>query len=119
MSIGSYKNGSYERESFHGDLNDIRVFRSGLSQAQLKELKNGIKEVALASLVGSWRTEVEEELQLSEPLEKIAHERIEKFLHRAFRSPPDEKTLSLYTKYFDKSYDESGDFTASMKSIVS
>ena len=119
MSIGSYKNGSYERESFHGDLNDIRVFRSGLSQAQLKELKNGIKEVALATMVGSWRTEVEEEPQLSEPVEKIAHERIEKFLHRAFRSPPDEKTLSLYTKYFDKSYDESGDFTASMKSIVS
>ena len=119
MSIGSYKNGSYERESFHGDLNDIRVFRSGLSQAQVKELKNGIKEVALATMVGSWRTEVEEEPQLSEPVEKIAHERIEKFLHRAFRSPPDEKTLSLYTKYFDKSYDESGDFTASMKSIVS
>ena len=119
MSIGSYKNGSYERESFHGDLNDIRVFRSGLSQAQVKELKNGIKEVALATMVGSWITEVEEEPQLSEPVEKIAHERIEKFLHRAFRSPPDEKTLSLYTKYFDKSYDESGDFTASMKSIVS
>ena len=119
MSIGSYKNGSYERESFHGDLNDIRVFRSGLSQAQVKELKNGIKEVGLATMVGSWRTEVEEEPQLSEPVEKIAHERIEKFLHRAFRSPPDEKTLSLYTKYFDKSYDESGDFTASMKSIVS
>ena len=119
MSIGSYKNGSYERESFHGDLNDIRVFRSGLSQAQVKELKNGIKEVGLTTMVGSWRTEVEEEPQLSEPVEKIAHERIEKFLHRAFRSPPDEKTLSLYTKYFDKSYDESGDFTASMKSIVS
>ena len=119
MSIGSYKNGSYERESFHGDLNDIRVFRSGLSQAQVKELKNRIKEVGLATMVGSWRTEVEEEPQLSEPVEKIAHERIEKFLHRAFRSPPDEKTLSLYTKYFDKSYDESGDFTASMKSIVS
>ena len=119
MSIGSYKNGSYERESFHGDLNDIRVFRSGLSQAQVKELKNGIKEVGLATMVGSWRTEVEEEPQLSEPVEKIAHERIEKFLHRAFRSPPDEKTLSLYKKYFDKSYDESGDFTASMKSIVS
>ena len=119
MSIGSYKNGSYERESFHGDLNDIRVFRSGLSQAQVKELKNGIKEVALKEMVGSWRTEEEEEPQLSEPIEKIAHDRIEKFLHRAFRSPPDEKTLSLYTKYFDKSYNESGDFTASMKSIVS
>ena len=118
MSIGSYKNGSYDRESFHGDLNDIRVFRSGLSQAQVKELKNGIKEVALKEMVGSWRTE-EEEPQLSEPIEKIAHDRIEKFLHRAFRSPPDEKTLSLYTKYFDKSYNESGDFTASMKSIVS
>ena len=119
MSIGSYKNGSYEREPFHGGLNDIRVFRSGLSQSQVKELKNGNKEVALATMVGSWRTEVEEEPQLSEPVEKIAHERIEKFLHRAFRSPPDEKTLSLYTKYFDKSYKESGDFTASMKSIVS
>ena len=119
MSIGSYKNGSYERESFHGGLNDIRVFRSGLSQSQVKELKNGNKEVALATMVGSWRTEVEEEPQLSEPVEKIAHERIEKFLYRAFRSPPDEKTLSLYTKYFDKSYKESGDFTASMKSIVS
>ena len=118
MSIGSYKNGSYDRESFHGDLNDIRVFRSGLSQAQVKELKNGIKEVALKEMVGSWRTE-EEEPQLSEPIEKIAHERIEKFLHRAFRSPPDGRTLSLYTRYFDKVYKESGDFTASMKSIVS
>ena len=49
MSIGSYKNGSYERESFHGDLNDIRVFRSGLSQAQVKELKNGIQLVQLLS----------------------------------------------------------------------
>tara|TARA_B100001287_G_scaffold155912_1_gene131166 strand:- start:98 stop:2782 length:2685 start_codon:yes stop_codon:yes gene_type:complete len=118
MSIGSYKNGSYDRESFHGDLNDIRVFRSGLSQAQVKELKNGIKEVALKEMVGSWRTE-EEEPQLSEPIEKIAHDRIEKFLHRAFRSPPDGRTLSLYTRYFDKVYKESGDFTASMKSIVS
>ena len=119
MSIGSYKNGSYERESFHGDLNDIRVFRSGLSQSQLKEIHKGNKEVATTQLVGSWINEIEQEPQPSEPVEKIAHDRIKKFLHRAFRSPPDERTLSLYTRYFDKVYKESGDFTASMKSIVS
>ena len=44
---------------------------------------------------------------------------ISKDLLKAFRSPADEKTLSLYTNYFDKTYKESGDFTATMKSVVS
>ena len=90
-----------------------------MSQSQLKEIHKGNKEVATTQLVGSWINEIEQDPQPSEPVEKIAHDRIKKFLHRAFRSPPDGRTLSLYTRYFDKVYKESGDFTASMKSIVS
>ncbi|MEE2967329.1 MAG: DUF1592 domain-containing protein [Verrucomicrobiota bacterium] len=119
MSIGSYQNGSYERESFHGDLNDIRVFRSGLSEVQIEQLANGTENVLKEEMVGSWRIDEELEPKLTQPIEKIAHERIQKFLLRAFRSPADTKTLNLYTNYFDKTYKESGDFTASMKSVVS
>ena len=119
MNIGSYKNGSYERESFHGDLNDIRVFKSGLGKSQIEQLANGNQEISKEEMVGSWRTDDDQEPKLTEPVEKIAHERIRKFLLKAFRSPADEKTLSLYTNYFDKTYKESGDFTATMKSVVS
>ncbi len=119
MSIGSYKNGSYEREVFHGGLNDIRVYRSGLSKVEIQKLANGDQNVAKVEMVGSWGTENKKEPILKQPVEETAHQRIEKFLNRAFRSPPDEKTLALYTKYFDKSYKDTGDFTASMKSVVS
>ena len=57
--------------------------------------------------------------EVKQPIEVIAHERIRKLLLRAFRSPADAKTLNLYTEYFDKKYKESGDFTKSMKDVVS
>ena len=57
--------------------------------------------------------------KLKQPIEEIAHQRIEKFLLKAFKSPADEKTLKLYTGYFDKQYQKSGDFTRSMKDVVS
>ncbi|MFT6239596.1 MAG: mono/diheme cytochrome c family protein [Akkermansiaceae bacterium] len=57
--------------------------------------------------------------KLKQPIENIAHQRIEKFLLKAFKSPADEKTLKLYTGYFDKQYQKSSDFTRSMKDIVS
>jgi hypothetical protein len=119
MSIGSYQNGSYESESFHGNLNDIRVFRSGLSKLQIEQLANGNQDVSKEEMVGSWKMDSDLEPELTQPIEKIAHERIRKFLLKAFRSPADAKTLNLYTSYFDKTYKESGDFTASMKGVVS
>jgi hypothetical protein len=119
MSIGSYQNGSNERETFQGNLNDIRVFRSGLTKLEIEQLANGNQNVSKEEMVGSWRMDKESEPKLMQPIEKIAHERIQKFLLRAFRSPADAKTLNLYTNYFDRSYKESGDFTTSMKSVVS
>jgi len=119
MSIGSYQNGSYESESFHGNLNDIRVFRSGLSKLQIEQLANGNQDVSKEEMVGSWKMDSDLEPELTQPIEKIAHERIRKFLLKAFRSPADAKTLNLYTSYFDKTYKKSGDFTTSMKGVVS
>ena len=86
---------------------------------EIQQLANGDQNVAKLQMVGSWGTENKKEPILTQPVEEIAHQRIEKFLNRAFRSPPDEKTLGLYTKYFDKIYKDTGDFTASMKSVVS
>ena len=114
MNVGSHQN-----EPFHGDLNDVRLFRSGLSKLQVEEMANGSQDVAKEEMVGSWKRDGDEEPELKQPIERIAHERIRKFLLRAFRSPADTKTLNLYTKYFDKTYKKSGDFTASMKSVVS
>jgi len=111
--------GSHADELFHGDLNDIRLFRSGLSESQIEEIANGNQDIATEEIVGSWKRDDEEEPDLKEPIGKIAHERIRKFLLRAFRSPADVRTLNLYTNYFDKTYKKSGDFTASMKGVVS
>tara|TARA_B110000014_G_C20124902_1_gene598404 strand:- start:3815 stop:5476 length:1662 start_codon:yes stop_codon:yes gene_type:complete len=114
MNVGSHQN-----EPFHGDLNDVCLFRSGLSKLQIEEMANGSQDVAKEEMVGSWKRDGDEEPELKQPIERIAHERIRKFLLRAFRSPADAKTLNLYTKYFDKTYKKSGDFTESMKSVVS
>ena len=111
--------GTYGREPFHGDLNDVRLFRSGLSKLQIEKLAAGKAGVANEEMVGSWKRDEDVEPEAKQPLEKIAHERIRKFLLRAFRSPADAKTLQLYTDYFDKQFKESGDFTASMKDVVS
>ena len=111
--------GSHDDEPFHGDLNDVQVFRSGLTKVQIKEISEGNKDVSKDEIVGSWKQEEVAEPEIKQPIEEIAHERIRKFLLKAFRSPADQKTLNLYTSYFDKRYKGSGDFTASMKDVVS
>ena len=111
--------GAYQDELFHGDINDVRLFRSGLSKPQIEEMANGKKDVAKEEMVGSWMRHDDVQPEVKQPIEVIAHERIRKLLLRAFRSPADEKTLNLYTEYFDKKYKESGDFTKSMKDVVS
>jgi hypothetical protein len=114
MQIGSYQN-----EPFQGDLNDVRLFRTGLSKLQIEEIADGKQDVAKEEMVGSWKRDDDVKPELKQPIEIIAHERIRKLLLRAFRSPADEKTLKLYTEYFNKQYKESGDFTKSMKDVVS
>lgn len=113
MQIGSYRN-----EPFHGDLNDIRLYRSGLSGPQIKSIAAGDQQVAKDQMVGSWK-QGDVSPKLSQPIKQIAHERIQKFLLKAFKSPADETTLKLYTEYFDKQYNKSSDFTRSMKDVVS
>ena len=95
MNVGSHQN-----EPFHGDLNDVCLFRSGLSKLQIEEMANGSQDVAKEEMVGSWKRDGDEEPELKQPIERIAHERIRKFLLRAFRSPADAKTLNLYTTVF-------------------
>ncbi len=114
MAVGSHGN-----EPFHGALNDIRLYRSGLSKDQIQNIASGNEGVAKEEMMGSWKLPGEDRPKLKEPVEKIAHQRIEKFLLKAFKSPADEKTLKLYTGYFDKQFKESGDFTRSMKGVVS
>jgi len=111
--------GSFGDEPFHGDLNDIRLFRSGLSKLQIEGIAAGNQDVAKEELVGSWKRDDKVKAELKQPIEKVAHERIRKLLLRAFRSPADAKTVKLYTEYFDRSYKRSGDFTRSMKDVVS
>jgi hypothetical protein len=119
QSTQPMKIGSYGGEPFHGDLNDIRLYRSGLSQTQIKSIADGDQKVAGDTLVGSWEMEADLSLNLEQPIETIAHERIEKFLLRAFKSPADQATMDLYTEYFDKEYEKTGDFAQSMKDVVS
>ena len=119
QSTQPMKIGSYGGEPFHGDLNDIRLYRSGLSKIQMKSIADGDQKVADDTLVGNWKMEEDVSLKLEQPIEQIAHERIAKFLLRAFKSPADQATLDLYTEYFDKQYGKSGDFAQSMKDVVS
>ena len=118
-SAGPMEIGSFGNEPFHGDLNDVRLFRSGLSKLQIEGIAAGNQDVAKEELVGSWKRDDKVKAELKQPVEKVAHERIRKLLLRAFRSPADAKTLKLYTEYFDRSYKRSGDFTRSMKDVVS
>ena len=115
MQVGSYGN----REPFHGDLNDIRLYGSGLSAAQIKRIAAGDPKVAKDQMVGGWKQGDDSRPKLSQPINEIAHQRIEKFLLKAFRAPADEKTSKLYIGYFDKRYRKSRDFTQSMKDVVS
>ena len=111
--------GSYGSEPFHGGLNDIRLYRSGLSKLQIQSITAGNQGVAKEEMVGSWKERDEIGPKLKQPIEKIAYQRIQKFLLKAFKSPADDKTLKLYTGYFDKQFEKSSDFTRSMKGVVS
>ncbi|MFP6684213.1 MAG: DUF1592 domain-containing protein, partial [Polyangiaceae bacterium] len=115
MLVGSYGAG----EPFYGDLNDVRLYRSGLSKFQIKSLAAGDRLVAPEEMVGVWKQDAGA-ITKPQPLDlKVAHMRIQRFLRKAFRASVDEQTLSLYTRYFDKRYNKSGDFTQSMKEVVS
>lgn len=115
MQVGSYGN----REPFHGDLKQIRLYSSGLEEADIRRIANGKKMTKGKHLVGTWDPLSDAQPQLDQPVRAIAHQRIEQFLLRAFRAPADAKTTKLYTSYFDKRYRESGDFTQSIKDVVS
>ena len=119
QSTQPMKIGSYGAEPFHGDLNDVRLYRSGLSKIQIKSIADGDQKVAEDTLVGSWKRDEDVRLKLNQPIKQIAHERIATFLPKAFKSPAERATLNLYTEYFDKQYEKGGDFTQSMKDVVS
>ncbi len=106
-------------EPFHGDINDVRVFRSGLSPVEIGQLVAGRPDVAAEEMVGSWKRAEKAQPEPKQSIQEVAHERIRNFLLRAFRSPPDARTTRLYTGYFDRKYKETGDFTLSMKEVVS
>ena len=113
--------GSYQAERFYGDLKDIRLYRSGLGERQIESLATGEQDVAVAEgeLAGGWKQNAGAPLK-SKPLgSELAHERIQKFLRKAFRAPVDEQTLGLYTGYFDRRFNKTGDFAQSMKEVVS
>lgn len=119
QSTQPMKIGSYGNEPFHGALNDIRLYRSGLSKIQIKSIADGKQQIAEDTLVGSWKTDEEVRLKLDQPIKQTANERIAKFLLKAFKSPADRATLNLYTDYFDRQYKKSGNFSQSMKDVVS
>ncbi|MEE2642360.1 MAG: DUF1592 domain-containing protein, partial [Planctomycetota bacterium] len=115
MQVGSYG----DREPFHGDLKDIRLYGTGLTSDQVRKLSEGNRKIAPAAFAGNWKPEETSKPILDQPVRAIAHQRIEGFLLSAFRSPADQKTTQLYTDYFDRRFGESGDFTRSMKDVVS
>ena len=119
QSTQPMKIGSYGAEPFHGDLNDVRLYRSGLSKIHIKSIADGDQKVAEDTLVGSWKRDEDVLLKLNQPIKQIAHERIATFLPKAFKSPAERATLNLYTEYIDKQYEKGGDFTQSMKDVVS
>ena len=92
--------GAHGEEPFHGSLNDIRLYRSGLTKTQIVSLAAGKESVAEEEMVGSWKRPTKAKPILKQPIEEIAHQRIERFLLKAFHSPPDEKTLALYGGIF-------------------
>jgi hypothetical protein len=119
QSTQPMKIGSYRGEPFHGDLNDIRLYRSGLNKIQIKSIAGGDQQVAKDTMVGSWKKDEEVSVKLNQPTKQIANQRIAEFLLKAFKSPADQATLKLYTEYFDKQYEKGGDFAQSMKDVVS
>ncbi|MEN8773220.1 MAG: DUF1588 domain-containing protein [Akkermansiaceae bacterium] len=118
-STGPMLVGAHGNESFYGDINDVRIFRSGLGKDEIQSIASGGKNVATDELIGSWKIPEKNRPAIKRPVGKIAHERIKRFLLKAFHSPADDKTLRLYTGYFDRQYQKSGDFSGSMKDVVS
>jgi hypothetical protein len=119
QSTQPMKIGSYGGEPFHGDLNDVRLYRSGLSNVQIKSIADGDQQVAEDKMVGNWKKDEDVTLKLKQPVKQIAYERVAKFLLKAFKSPADRATLKLYTEHFDRQYEKNGDFAQSMKDVVS
>lgn len=115
MEVGAYGG----REPFLGDLRSIRLFHTRLTAHQIMCLAGGADRTAREQMVGSWNTGDAVAPKPAQPVSAIAHHRIRQFLRRAFRVPPDDRTLRLYTNYFDKRYRVTGDFTQSMKDVVS
>ena len=112
--------GRHGEEPFHGSLNDIRLYGAGLTKTQIENLVAGKEIVAKEQMLGSWKVPTTKaKPKLERPVEKIAHQRIQRFLLKAFHSPPDERTLALYGGYFDRQFKKSGNFTQSMKAVVS
>ena len=119
QSTGPMSVGAHANEPFHGELNDIRIYRSGLSKTQIESLAAKQQAVAEEEMVGGWKLPTVDKPKVAQPIEEIARQRIQKFLLRAFHSPPDEKTLGLYVGYFEKQYKKSRNFSQSMKDVVS
>lgn len=115
MEVGSY-NG---REMFRGDIKAMKLFNAGLTPSQIEEIAQGNSGVAVKALVGSWPKEDVKKVELNQNLAEIAGHRIQRFLTRAFRSPPDIQTFNLYSDYFESRYLATDDFTLSMKDVVS
>ncbi len=114
MQVGSYG----DREPFHGDLKEIRLYSSGLNAVQIERMAGGDRTIAEPQRVGSWDPANGAKPKLDQTITTIAHQRIREFLLRAFRAPADPQTAKLYTDYFDKRYRESSDFTQSMKEVA-
>ncbi|MCH2183394.1 MAG: DUF1592 domain-containing protein [Mariniblastus sp.] len=115
MQVGSYDS----REPFHGDLKQIQLYSAGLEEVDIGRIARGKREADVDHLVGSWDPASVAPPLVDPPLRAIAHQRIEQFLLQAFRAPADPPTLQLYTGFFDKRFQENGDFTQSMKDVVS
>jgi len=81
-------------------------------------MAGGDRTIAEPQRVGSWDPANGAKPKLDQTITTIAHQRIRKFLLRAFRAPADPQTAKLYTDYFDKRYRESSDFTQSMKEVA-
>ncbi|MDG2467864.1 MAG: DUF1587 domain-containing protein, partial [Pirellulaceae bacterium] len=63
QSTQPMKIGSYGGEPFHGDLNNIHLYRSGLSKIQMKRIADGDQQVAKDTLVGSWKKDDDVDLK--------------------------------------------------------
>ncbi|MDB4702557.1 LamG domain-containing protein, partial [Akkermansiaceae bacterium] len=54
QSTGPMSVGAHGNEPFYGDLNDVRLFRSGLGKDEIQSIASGDKNVANDDMMGSW-----------------------------------------------------------------